>query len=86
LLARKSTIWKLIEAIDYFSQKLDDVDILKAMKLIYFTDLHSSEINGQKLIGLEYIRRNRGPFDQHIYQLDDVFAKIGGNFQAQNFQ
>jgi hypothetical protein len=33
----------MIEAIDYITQTLKDVDILKAMKLLYFIDFESQQ-------------------------------------------
>jgi flagellar biosynthesis regulator FlbT len=41
---------KFFEALAYFLSKVKDIDVLKAMKMIYFSDLKSYEILGYKTL------------------------------------
>jgi transcriptional regulator with XRE-family HTH domain len=61
LLIREALDRELIESISYFISKLTKkpLDILKAMKLLYFTDLIALSKRNEKLSHLQYIRRNR---------------------------
>lgn len=86
LITKNRISWKMIEAVDYMTQKLNSIDILKAMKLLYFADLESFQRDGNKVIWLQYIRRNRWPFNQDIYQLNDIFEKKGEKYTPQNFK
>ncbi len=86
LLTKNRLVRKMIEAVEYMSHSIKDLDVLKAMKLLYFTDLESLHQNWNKLIWLSYIRRNRWPFNQDIYQLNDIFPKDKERYQPCNFQ
>lgn len=86
LLTKPRLVRKMIEAVDYMAQKINSIDILKAMKLLYFTDLESLNKNGTKLIWLQYVRRNRWPFNQDVYQLNDIFEKKGDKYTSAEFQ
>lgn len=85
MMTRNRIMWKMIEAIDYMTKKIHDIDILKAMKLLYFADLESLQHQGQKVIWLQYIRWNRWPFNQDIYQLNDIFPKESEKYCSWNF-
>ena len=86
LIIKNRIAWKIIEVVDYMTQKIKNVDILKAMKLLYFADLESLHDNWNKIIGLQYIRRHRWPFNQDIYQLNDVFEKNWAKYNSQKFK
>ncbi len=86
LITKNGIAWKMIEAIDYMTQRINNIDILKAMKLLYFADLESLQHNWNKIIGLQYIRRNRWPFNQDVYQLNDVFEKRGEKYNPKKFK
>jgi hypothetical protein len=45
LITKNGIAWKMIEAIDYMTQRINNIDILKAMKLLYFADLESLQHN-----------------------------------------
>jgi len=49
LLTKQSFDRQFFEAMDYFISKIKGVDILKLMKLAYFTDLEVNTISGRKL-------------------------------------
>jgi DNA-binding XRE family transcriptional regulator len=66
---------KFFEALAYFLSKVKDIDVLKAMKMIYFSDLKSYEILGYKTLWLDYFRRHAGPFNKDIYIMEDLFEK-----------
>lgn len=75
LLNKKDITWKMIEAIDYITSKVKDIDTLKAMKLIFLIDYESQQKNKEKLIWLDYWRWNRWPFNREIYNAEMLFAK-----------
>lgn len=56
LLNKQSMNWKMIECIDYLTQKIQDITTLKAMKLLYMIDYESLQQKKEKMTGLEYIR------------------------------
>ena len=85
LLTKQRLLWKMIEVIAYMTERIPDIDILKAMKLLYFTDLHSLATQGQKLTWLQYVRRHRWPFTQDVYQLNEVFTKQGEIYLPAHF-
>lgn len=72
LLYKKHIVWKMIEAIDYMASKLP-LDTLKAMKLLFLIDYESQQKTHEKLIWLEYQRRNRWPFNRDIYDAEKIF-------------
>lgn len=74
-LTKEQCNWKFFEAMDYFVSKIPDIDVLKAMKLSYFSDLESKMLLGYKLLGIEYFRRHAWPFNRDIYLMDDFFEK-----------
>ena len=86
LIIKNKIIRRMIEAIDYITQTLKDVDILKAMKLLYFIDFESQQKLWQKIIWLEYKRRSRWPFNQDVYQLNDIFTKKSEKYIPQKFK
>lgn len=86
LLTKKRITRKMIEALDYIIQKIKDVDILKAMKLIFLIDYESKKETGEKMTGIDYFRWNRWPFNKDIYQLDDVFVKKWNFYKADWFK
>jgi transcriptional regulator with XRE-family HTH domain len=47
---------RFLETLDYFIAHLSKVDILKLMKLVYFTDFRYYEKNGVKFTGTPYFR------------------------------
>ncbi|MDR0650781.1 MAG: helix-turn-helix domain-containing protein [Candidatus Peribacteria bacterium] len=49
--------WRFLETLDYFIAHLPKVDMLKLMKLLYFTDFRYYEKNGVKFTGTNYLRR-----------------------------
>ncbi len=73
LIYKKHIIWKMIEAIDYMATKLK-LDTLKAMKLLFLIDYESFQKTENKLIWLEYRRRNRWPFNRDIYDAEAIFS------------
>lgn len=75
LLTKKDILWKMLETIEYLLHKVESIDVLKAMKMLYLADYESWQKNNEEIIWLEYIRRNRWPFNKAIYQADDVFKK-----------
>lgn len=75
ILTRKNCIRKMLETIEYLLHKVQTMDILKAMKLLYLADYESLQKNKEEIVWLEYIRRNRWPFNKAIYQADDIFQK-----------
>jgi len=85
LLTKQSFDRQFFEAMDYFISKIKGVDILKLMKLAYFTDLEANTISGRKLTWLNYIRRFAWPFTPDIYIANQFFEKKGDKFvQKQN--
>jgi len=75
LLMKEQFNWRFFEVMDYFISKIEKVDILKLLKLIYFTDYHAKDILGYKLTGIDYYRRHAGPFNSDIYIADKLFEK-----------
>lgn len=75
LLTKRKITWKMIEAIDYMTSKIKDIDTLKAMKMLFLIDYESRQKNKEKLIWREYRRRNRWPFNREIYDAESLFAK-----------
>ena len=71
----------MIETIDYILQTLKDVDVLKAMKLVFLIDYETHKKDGKKLLDLEYWRWHRGPFNKEIYQLEEFFSKEKEHYQ-----
>lgn len=86
MITKNCVVWKMLEAIDYMTQTIKDIDVLKAMKLLYFADYESHKSQGVKVIGLQYVRWMRGPFNQDIYQLNDVFDKENDKYLPANFK
>ncbi len=82
-LTKQHIKWKMLETAGYLMTKIENLDILKIMKLLYLSDYEwSQKNNGQKLTELNYIRRNRWPFDKDIYQLDNVFLSQENTYQS----
>lgn len=79
LLNKKNITWKMIEAIDYITGKIKNIDTLKAMKLLFLIDYESRQKTKEKLIWLDYRRWNRGPFNREIYDAEMLFAKGKNN-------
>lgn len=75
LLVKEKFNWRFLETMDYFISRIEKVDVLKLMKLIFFADCHSEEITGYKLTGIDYYRRYAGPFNSDIYIADKFFDK-----------
>jgi len=75
---------RFLETLDYFIAHLRNVDVLKLMKLLYFTDVHYHEKNGMKFTGTKYLRRYAGPFNKDIYLADTFFTKNGQYFTPQS--
>ncbi|MFA7717291.1 MAG: helix-turn-helix domain-containing protein [Candidatus Absconditabacterales bacterium] len=75
LLTKRKITRKMIEAIDYMTSKIKDIDTLKAMKMLFLIDYESRQKNKEKMIGREYRRRSRGPFNREIYDAESLFAK-----------
>ncbi len=74
--------WRFIEALSHFVQNVDNLDVLKAMKLSYFSDY----IWG-KILWVDYIRWYAGPFNKGIYIMEDIFEKkwSGNNFKKKQY-
>jgi hypothetical protein len=67
--------------------KVKDIDLLKAMKLSYFSDLDSWEIFWYKILWVDYFRRHAWPFNKDIYLMDDFFEKkwTSNRFQSKQY-
>ncbi|MDR0859580.1 MAG: helix-turn-helix domain-containing protein [Candidatus Peribacteria bacterium] len=87
LLINDKINWIMLEMINYLMNKLPqkNIDILKAMKLVYFSDLLALKTLERKLSYLEYKRRHRGPFNKDIYLLDQLFKKEGNFYVGEPF-
>jgi transcriptional regulator with XRE-family HTH domain len=59
IITKRIIFWKMIETVDYILQKTKNVDILKAMKLLFLIDYETFKNDGQKLVDLEYWRWHR---------------------------
>jgi len=86
VLNKQNVTRKMIEIVDYMTRQLEEIGTLKAMKLLYLIDFESLQKSGQKLIGLDYIRWNRGPFNKEIYDAEKIFATTKVNYKAQVFK
>lgn len=86
-LTKEKFNWKFFEALNFFISKIKNVDILKLMKLMYFTDLEAYDFLGYKLTGMEYYRWHAWPFNNNIYIANEVFQKNDKWFeQKQNLE
>jgi uncharacterized phage-associated protein len=74
----------MLEILDYFMSKLGSIDILKAMKLMYFTDLEHKEKYKHKLTNIKYYRFTYGPFSDTIYQINDLFTITNKEYSAKH--
>lgn len=80
VLTNEKVNWRMIEMVEYFMRKLDgSIDVLKALKLSYFTDLLHKEQTGEKFTNLSYIRYNFGPFTDEIYGIKEIFEPVDKN-------
>lgn len=79
ILTKEKINWRLVEFFDYYMKKYKNIDILKAIKLAYFSDLEFLEEFKRKFTWLNYIRWNFWPFDEKIYILKDIYSKIDEN-------
>jgi transcriptional regulator with XRE-family HTH domain len=50
LLTKRKITRKMIEAIDYMTSKIKDIDTLKAMKMLFLIDYESRQKNKEKMI------------------------------------
>lgn len=73
VLLSKSIKWRVVEFFDYFLHKYWSIDILKANKIAYFTDLEFIENFKKKFTGLNYYRYKYWPFNKDLYKLSDIF-------------
>jgi transcriptional regulator with XRE-family HTH domain len=80
ILNKQSLTWKMIEVVDYLSQKIDKIDTLKAMKLLYLIDYESLQKMSHKLIWLDYRRWSRWPFNREIYDAEKIFSEKKKNY------
>ena len=75
VLTKSVVPWKMLEVVDYILQKLKNLDVLKAMKLLYFIDLEATQNLGNKIVGINYYRWHYGPFNNEIYILDSIYNR-----------
>lgn len=69
----KSLNWRVVEYFDYFLSKFWSIDILKANKIAYFTDLEFIEEFKRKFTWLSYFRYKFWPFNKDLYKLSEIF-------------
>jgi len=81
LLTKENFNRKFFESLDYFVSKIKGIDILKLMKLMFFTDYDALNIYWQKLTWIDYYRWYAGPFNNNIYIANDVFEKKNTEFE-----
>ena len=72
---------RFFETLDYFISKIENIDILKLMKLVYFADFEYKQKNWQKFTWMEYMRRHAWPFTNKIYLADKFFLKNWDKFE-----
>ena len=84
ILFKKWINFAMLEILDYFMSKLGSIDILKAMKLMYFTDLEHKEKYKHKLTNIKYYRFTYGPFSDTIYQINDLFTITNKEYSAKH--
>ncbi len=86
LTTKRHILWKMLETIDYLTRAIDDIDILKAMKLLYFVDLEFAWKYWNKLTWLDYYRYTYWPFNNDIYEINNVFDKNNNIYSPQKFE
>ena len=84
ILFKKWINFAMLEILDYFMSKLGSIDILKAMKLMYFTDLEHKKKYKHKLTNITYYRFTYGPFSDTIYQINDLFTITNKEYSAKH--
>lgn len=73
ILLNKTLNWRIVEYFDYFLTKFWSIDILKANKLAYFTDLEFLQEFNRKFTWLNYFRYKFWPFNKDLYKLSEIF-------------
>jgi len=73
VLLNKTLNWRVVEFFDYFLKNFWSIDILKANKIAYFTDLEFLEKFKRKFTWLSYFRYKFWPFNKDLYRLSDIF-------------
>jgi len=75
---------RFFETLDFFIAHLPKIDILKLMKLVYFTDWKYYQQHNIKFTGTNYLRRYAWPFNKEIYLADTFFTKKNQYFLSQS--
>lgn len=81
LLIREDFNRRFFEALNYFVSKLKEIDILKLMKLIYFSDLEFNNTFWRKFTWMKYYRWHAWPFNSDIYSATKFFKKNEEHFE-----
>ena len=86
ILTKTAISWKMLEVVDYILQKLGKLDVLKAMKLLYFIDYEANKNIWNKIVWINYYRWHYWPFNSEVYVLDSIYDKHNNkDFVADNF-